>query len=121
MGFLTPILVYNDYIHILENKKLQKKICEEIYSVCLQNKEQDIIITNMKSLGCRHADHSRVIIVHGNTWKDITKESYKEINRIDDGYIEYLEECKRIIESDLDSLKSRIKQLKQRNKESKNE
>jgi len=95
MGFLTPILIHNDCVHIFKNKKLQKEICEKIYYACLLNKEKNISIAGycnyIKSLGYKHADNSRVIVVHGNTWKDVTRESYKGIgiDRIDDGYIEY--------------------------------
>ncbi len=121
MGYLTPILIHNDIAHLFKNKRLQKEICEKLYLAMIDGKEQTISVNNccnyIKSLGSKHADDSRTIIVYGNTMVDITRESYKEINRIDNGYIEYLETCKRILETDIDCLNDKIKRLKQRKRE----
>ena len=125
MGCLTPILIRNDCVHIFKDKKTWKQICEGIYYACMRREREVISIHSknaiysnyIESLGYAHADCPRTIIVYGNTWIDVSREGYKKVDRIDKEYIGYLEKCVRIAESDIDSLKNKIKELKQRNKE----
>lgn len=112
MGFLTPILINNDIAYLFKEKKIQKEICEKLYSAMINGREQVIRISNhcnyIKSLGSVHADITRVIIVDGGSMNDIAEEIWK-----DKDYIKQLKKYLNILEYEVKCLKNRIKELEE--------
>jgi hypothetical protein len=110
MGNLTPILIYNDFAHIFNNKKLRKEICEELYYALCDSRQKNINISDnghMKSLGYGHADSPRVIVIYGNTWMDIEKLK----DRNDDVYKQYLKDCLEVLKEKTKRFEDKIKEV----------
>lgn len=121
MGFLTPILFRNDSIHVLKNKKMQGQICEKIFSACCNREKRDIAfhhpeggieVNPVISLGCKHADEQRTIVVFGNTWIDLSEQAW---GKLDSNHLDYLKDCIKIAKQDLAKLTKKIKALENGN------
>lgn len=77
MGYLTTFTIYNDGVHLLKDKKYQKKFCEDLYSAASRTREKEEII----SIGCfvnaitahppRHADDRTIYVHMGNCTTEI--------------------------------------------------
>ena len=86
MGYLTPILIHNDDLdQIRENPQ---QLIDAIQKACNSFQPMDHGIGRsanaIESLSAEHADFDRVIIISGNTWIDVTRESYKETEAINE-------------------------------------
>jgi hypothetical protein len=145
MGYLTPMLFRNDDIHML---KEDPEALDKIYSACQTPRPTDISLQGnfrrkpwwafwkkkewgcscggaVESLGTRHADENRVIVVYGNTWSDISFEyvnrkfnKFDPTVRMDKIMLDYLETCANIALDDAMALKKYITDYR---KEHKNE
>ena len=145
MGYLTPILLRNDDIHLLKEDPLA---LDKLLDACRETKQKDYSLQGnfrrkpwwafwkkkewgcscggaIDSLGTGHADENRVIVVHGNTWSDISREycarrfsMLGEKPRMDDTMLDYLDTCASIAINDAKSLKKFISDYR---KEKKNE
>jgi len=105
MGFLTPVLLYNDSIHELpEDPHFPRRL----YSAVMSGKDEDVFVRSYRPtwfdkllkvfglyrmpkehewqgtssfaqvLRSKHADDARVLVVYGNTWFDISDHAYLE-------------------------------------------
>jgi len=86
MGYLTPILIHNDDLdQIIKNPQ---QLIDAIQKACNSFQPMDHGIGNcanvIESLPTEHADFDRVIVISGNTWMDVTRESYKEAETINE-------------------------------------
>lgn len=119
MGYLTPFLVHNDAAHMLLK---DPKLGEKLYNATQSFKDEDILLQSFKKnpwwkfwkkrnvegayhgylecLSTAHADTDRVIVIHGNSWIDLT-------NAKDRGYI-YFEECLNVADREVKRLKKSI-------------
>ena len=120
MGFLTPILIRNDAVHLFKDKKMQKQICEKLfYATCereaghisLHHPKGGIDINPIETLGTRHADVQRVIVISGNGWVDLSEEVYglSRTVQMSESNLNYLKGCLRIAQRDITQLKKVIK------------
>lgn len=129
MGYLTPILISNDDLDIIENhpeqiknivldasrdskaksfslyKKIKKKFGfgEKIASVSSNS---------ISSLGTSHSSSKRLIAISGGTWVDLSRLIHDEWAREDETYIKYIEECIKVSQTHLTELKSVLKEKK---------
>lgn len=143
MGYLTPMLFRNDDIHMLDQ---DPDTLDKIYSACQIQQHTDISLLGnwrrkpwwafwkkkewgcscgnaIDSLGTRHADENRVIVVYRNTWADITHEynirrftMLKEKPRMDGIMLDYLESCANIAYKDAKDLKKFISEYRKEQK-----
>lgn len=122
MGFLTPFLFRNDSIHELKNKKIAKQIVEKIIESCSQHKPHSLS-TNypngggscnaVECLGTGHMDESRLILIYGNTWLDLSRETY-ELSKSHDVHKKFLKDAAKIAERELKLLKKALKNLEEK-------
>lgn len=117
MGFLTPILIRNDSAHQI--KENSEEFAKRVYDVVCNFRPESLPLAHhcnaMESLGARHADVDRVIVVHGNTWVDLSSEAC-EIEKTDSVYISYLEDCLKIAKSAVSQLQKKLNELKKENR-----
>ena len=78
MGYLTPILIDNDAF------SFAKENADEVVNAlnnAVSSKNEKKLFSNgrdfVHSLGTRHSNSTRVIVVHGGTWVDITRYLYE--------------------------------------------
>ena len=113
MGFLTPILVRNDAIDFLLQNPL--KTLRQIETACLHREARSLPVGTscnpMESLGTRHADTARVIVIMGNTWLDISDIAYG--NREKDSITNHEEGCFNIAADVIKRLRKKIKEWKE--------
>lgn len=114
MGYLTPVLLYNDTAHMMKEDPYFTK---RLYSACAGDKSSDVSARSYKEtffdkvlaffhlyrlpdpkkwqgsadcaqvLRSKHADEPRLILIWGNTWKDLS-----ELGWASDKCLEYTEE-----------------------------
>jgi hypothetical protein len=135
MGYLTPILIRNDSLGIIQDSP---ETLKKIISAC-QNPDEGSLSLHywtkppwwkfwekpkrmmsgdcnpMESLGTRHADISRVIVVSGNTWIDLSGEIWKHGNypnkehREDETHFNYIVSCIKIAKETIKQLETILK------------
>ena len=146
MGYVTPVLLYNDSLHLL---KEDPHFVENLYSACISSKEKDIFLRAYRKtwidnvlkifglyrmpnqdklrgsadfaqvLSSRHADTASTVVIWGNTWEEITTcWSKEEYASYHKGKQEYIKKCATIAEQDAKRVKTIIKEYE---KEIKNE
>lgn len=131
MRYLTPILVRNDCLNSL--KKEPTQVVDGIINASLSNEEQNISIhyrqqrkwwqfwkskrivsgmdlNPMYSLGCRHADTDRLILISGNTWIDLSTYAFSTERRIK-AKQDFLRDSIKIAQRHLAELKKRVETL----------
>ena len=122
MGMLTPFLFRNDSIDALKNKKMQSRICEDIYDASMERKSSiisfhypkgGIDVNPIECLGTKHTDEQRTIVVSGNSWIDLSTEAWGDLTRTDDIFIKYLKSCLKTAQQDITRLKNKLKELKE--------
>lgn len=129
MGYLTPILFRNDHADLLDNEPEQViatiKVAMQAYIAqsypiieyrkpkwyqFLKKKDWFGINTNpIEALSPKHSSDNSTIVIHGNTWIDLTAVKY---NGLDDQNFSYLEDCLKIAQKDITALKKMIKEAK---------
>lgn len=68
MGFNTPVVILNDFIHEIKN---DPKFGEKVYHAVLQARRHDETrMHGFRVLPSHHADYTRAVIVGGNTIRD---------------------------------------------------
>jgi len=112
MGYLTPVLIRNDSLCSI--KKNKDEAIEELIKASSSNKTMSHCVgccaNAMESPGTRHADINRVLVVHGNSWVDLSDNKW-ELERNDKVFIDYLRACVEIAERDVKLLKKKLKEL----------
>jgi len=75
MGFLTPILIRNYAVDMIKDESYSQKFCEDLFRACMTREETSVSIGGycnlVESLGCKHADEPRLIVVRGNTMVEL--------------------------------------------------
>lgn len=107
MGYQTPFMILNDAIHMLKEKKYQKKFCEDLYNAAIVSRRSTTIsIGNhcnpVKALVSKHADCSRIIYCGQNSFFEIDNLETKDIKDNQSFYKSVLGE--------LDGVTKRLKQ-----------
>ena len=146
MGFLTPILFYNDHIH---EAKSNTTIGKDLYMACIKGKDGDFSISRFRKtwldkllekfglyrkptnknykgcssfaqvLRCKHADDFRLIGVLGNTWIDLSDQAYLSKDALQ--YVGTPISNKEYLQQLIKYAKKDIKVLEAKLKEEKNE
>jgi hypothetical protein len=130
MGYLTPILFRNDYIHELvsDPEQLAKIVHDasvssvsKSYGFVAKKKNEDrrwwqfwksktttsgILANPVKALKSKHADSNRVILVNGNSWIDLSEYIHSTKWRVSE---EYIEEAVKIAQRHVSELKKVLK------------
>jgi hypothetical protein len=96
---------------------MQKQICEKLHLVCIDKTKKDISFhypngsidcNPIECLGHAHADESRLIVIYGNIWIDlscidINKESKNKV------HFDYIKTCLKIAKQYVTILSNKIK------------
>lgn len=145
MGYLTPVLLYNDALHMLEHDPY---FTRELSRACqCDGKERDIFLRSYRQtwvdkmlklfglyrlpkakdwsgsssfaqvLPAQHADTPRLIVVWGNTWEELSKYwSKDQYAACHNAKQNYINSCVTIAERELKKVKSIIKEYEDENK-----
>jgi len=135
MGYLTPLLFRNDSLDML---KKDPDTLNKIESAChsleksaislvsyskspwwkfwKKQENKGICCNPIESLGTRHADDSRVIVIYGNSWIDLYDEIWKHEkgsieldHKIDKTHMSYLKKCIKIAKDTIKCLELVLK------------
>jgi len=133
MGNQTPILFSNDSAEMLE--KEPEQVIEVIKDAMRNSKSTKTYgitfykrpkwyqfwkkkqwngahCNPIKALSTRHNSQTSTIVFYGGTWIDLTSLTFREWERDDKVYLEYVEKCVKNAQQDLTELKKIIKEKK---------
>lgn len=114
MGLLTPILIRNDCLSDIKRNRIE--VTREIVYAC-QDVKKGGLLFGMESLGCRHADQDRLIVISGNGWVDLSEENSMGVTRTDEIWTKNLEEQIRFTHDVLKELKKKIEVINKRRRD----
>ena len=114
MGYLTPLLIRNDSIEDIRNHP--QETIEQIIRAIQQPEPYTLQIGSfynpIESLGSRHADISRTVVIGGNHWQELSNPllSVEDIQNMQEHQLDYLKKNVKLAETHIEKLKKKIKE-----------
>lgn len=122
MGYLTPILLYNDTIHEM---KEDPTFTKKLYDAAISGKDDLDVFYQVGNgsgscaqvLRAKHADDSRTLVVWGNTWWDLSDYAWRDDEALRKYFnsrmpdVNTLKTLVRIAKQDIKQIEKKIKEM----------